>query len=217
MNGNHRTVGLVPAAGLARRLGISSPKELLPVGGRPVIDYSIDHLVEAGVGEIVVVIRSGKEAILDHLSMTYQDIEFTFVYQEGEIGNLIDAIKTARDELKGSTVLFLMPDTVISPNPFRQLPRSEVTLLCFEAAGDSWRNFGVVSPEQGEIIDKPETFVGRVCWGALAWRPSFTERLMAHELLPDALNDAEWSYEVAIEDYRDIGTGEDGDAIDSTR
>jgi dTDP-glucose pyrophosphorylase len=205
---NTRTVGLLPAAGLARRLGdISGPKELIPVDGRPVIDYSVDHLVDTGVDEIVVVIRPSKESIKDHLEHTYPEERFSFVYQEGPIGNLLDAIKAAESAVADSKVLFLMPDTIIQPNPFRSIPPGEVTLLCFEASGDEWRHFGVVSAERHEIIDKPDRFVGQVCWGALAWEPQFTRRVVGHKLLPDALNEADWSHVVSIDSYRDIGTG----------
>lgn len=203
-----RTVGLLPAAGLARRLGnISGPKELIPVEGRPVIDYSVDHLLDTGVDEIVVVIRASKESIRDHLEYAYPDARFAFVYQEGTIGNLLDAIKAAESAVADSRVLFLMPDTIIEPNPFRSIPSSEVALLCFEASGDEWRHFGVVSTERRSIIDKPDVFVGRVCWGALAWEPEFTKRVVGHQLLPDALNAADWSHVVSIDSYRDIGTG----------
>ena len=200
-------VGLIPAAGMARRLGISSPKELLPVDGKPVIEYSVDHLERAGVQRIVVVIREGKEAIRDHLDATYPELEFSYVYQSGDIGNLLDALKVAGEAVAGHRVYFLMPDTVITPNPFPDPTGAEVTMLCFEAPDDSWRHFGVVSDQHGRVIDKPSEFVGSVCWGALMWEPRFTERLLGHSNLTEALNEASWDHAVTIDRYNDIGLG----------
>jgi GTP:adenosylcobinamide-phosphate guanylyltransferase len=203
----HPSIGLIPAAGMARRLGITTPKELVEVDGRPVIEYSVDHMVAAGVGTIVVVIREGKEAIRHHLDARYPEIEFVYVYQSGHIGNLLDALKVACEAIAGHRVLFLMPDTIITPNPFPEHTPAEVTMLCFESRDESWRNFGVVSETHGRVIDKPDEFVGSVCWGALVWGPTFTERLMGHENLTHAINESQWEHVVSIDEYRDIGLG----------
>jgi hypothetical protein len=200
-------IGLIPAAGMARRMGISTPKELFEVDGRAVIEYSVDHMVAAGLRRVVVVIREGKEAIRDHLDAAYPDVEFVYVFQIGTIGNLLDAIKVAVPAVAGYQVYFLMPDTIITPNPFSTLGSAEVTLMCFDAGGEEWRNFGVVSEQFGRIIDKPKEFVGTTCWGALVWGPAFTDRLSAHTNLTEAINEADWTHVVSIDDYRDIGLG----------
>jgi hypothetical protein len=200
-------VGLIPAAGMARRMGISTPKELFEVDGRAVIEYSVDHMVAAGLRRVVVVIREGKEAIRDHLDAAYPDVEFDYVFQVGTIGNLLDAIKVAVPAVAGAHVYFLMPDTIITPNPFSTVGSAEVTLMCFDVDGEEWRNFGVVSEQFGRIIDKPQEFVGNTCWGALVWGPTFTERLSTHTNLTEAINEADWTYVVSIDDYRDIGLG----------
>jgi molybdenum cofactor cytidylyltransferase len=60
--------GLVLAAGLSRRMG--QPKLLLPLGGRPVIRWSVERVLEAGVGPVIVVAgheRAAIEAVLSGL------------------------------------------------------------------------------------------------------------------------------------------------------
>lgn len=60
-------VGVVPAAGYGRRLGRKPcSKEVLLVGGRPVIDYLLDRLVRAGCTEIRVVARPEKTDVVAH-------------------------------------------------------------------------------------------------------------------------------------------------------
>lgn len=200
-------VGLLPAAGAARRLGISSPKELLVADGRPVIDWSVDHLIEADVDRLVVVTRPGKEAIADHLDRRNLPIPVTFVEQHGTVGNLIDALRSARPALGDDTVHLLFPDTVIAPNPFAGAPADEATellLLCHDAGAD-WRHFGVVDPLRRRVIEKPTSFVGSICWGAARWAPSFNDRLVGAGDLTEAINQADWRHLVSIEHYRDIG------------
>jgi dTDP-glucose pyrophosphorylase len=199
-------VGLIPAAGLAQRLGITTPKELLLHEGQAIIDYSIDHLIAAGVGRIVIVIRQGKEAIRDHVEQKYNGFAFEFVYQTGEIGRLIDAIKAAQTTIKGHDVYFCMADTQIKPNPFQPYLGQELLLLCFRASGNEWRHFGVVDTQVRRIVDKPSEFVSDVCWGALVWRPQFTQRIMAASDLTAVMNQADWDYKICIDVYKDIGT-----------
>ncbi|MEZ4681127.1 MAG: NTP transferase domain-containing protein [Caldilineaceae bacterium] len=113
-----KVIGLVPAAGMARRLAIETPKELIMVNNKAVIEYSIDHLIAANVDEVIVIIRVGKEAIKTHLVQKYPHLTLRFVYQSGSIGNLIDAIQAAYQAIRGHTVYFCMADVMMSPNPF---------------------------------------------------------------------------------------------------
>lgn len=49
-----RVTGLVLAAGASSRLG--RPKQLVEVGGRPLVVHAVDALLDGGVEEIVVVV-----------------------------------------------------------------------------------------------------------------------------------------------------------------
>ena len=203
-------LGLIPAAGGGRRLDLSSPKELVAVDGKAVIEYSVDTLLDAGVDKVVVVIREGKEQIRTELQQIYPTAPFEFVYQEPPIGRLLDAIKASYPVIKGHEVYFCMADTIIAPNPFSIHPSEapgEIALLCFHADGDSWRHFGVIDAENSMVVDKPETKITDVCWGALMWRPEFTERLLLADDLTDAINAADWTHRVTIDHYTDIGLG----------
>ncbi len=199
-------VGLVPAAGMAKRLEISTPKELLEFKGKAIIDYSVDNLINTPVDIIVIVIRKGKESIKAHLEKKYPDFKFEFVYQKGEIGNLIDAIKASYQAIKGHQVYFCMADTLVRPNPFQVSCNEELTILCFKTEGDAWKNFGVVDEKAHKIVDKPPEFINNVCWGALIWEPTFTEKIMHTNDLPGLFNQVTWEYIVNIEEYTDIGT-----------
>jgi len=56
-------VALVVAAGRGERLGSQGPKALVPVAGRPMLEWSIEALRAApGIGEIVVALPAGASA-----------------------------------------------------------------------------------------------------------------------------------------------------------
>ena len=200
-------LGLLPAAGKARRLGISSPKELLVHRGRPVIDHSVAHLVQAGVERLVVVSRPDKQEVVDHLVRAWPGLDLVVVDQPEPIGNLLDALVASVAALAGHEVLLLFPDTYLEPNPFTFDGGTELTLLCHDA-GDKWDRFGVVDPVARRVVEKPATDRGhRLCWGAAAWRPEFTERLRGVTTLTDAINQADWRHAQTIALYEDIGLG----------
>lgn len=59
----------MPVAGLGTRLLPATravPKELLPVGGRPVVEHVVEELARSGIERIVFVTAHGKAAIEDH-------------------------------------------------------------------------------------------------------------------------------------------------------
>ncbi len=63
------TKALVPAGGLGTRLRPitrSVPKEMLPLGARPVIQGVADELVAAGATDILIITGQGKRAIENH-------------------------------------------------------------------------------------------------------------------------------------------------------
>jgi UTP--glucose-1-phosphate uridylyltransferase len=63
------TKAIVPAGGLGTRLlpaTKSQPKEMLPVGRKPVVQYVVEELQAAGLGQILIVTGRRKRAIEDH-------------------------------------------------------------------------------------------------------------------------------------------------------
>lgn len=61
-----RVSAVLLAAGLSGRMG--RPKQLLPLGNKPVIRHCIDNIIAAGIQEIVVVVSPHAQAIAEALS-----------------------------------------------------------------------------------------------------------------------------------------------------
>jgi UTP--glucose-1-phosphate uridylyltransferase len=69
------TKAIVPAAGLGTRLlpaTKSQPKEMLPVGRKPVVQYVVEELQAAGLRQILIVTGRPKRAIEDHFDAAPQ-------------------------------------------------------------------------------------------------------------------------------------------------
>ena len=66
---------VIPFAGLGTRMLPATkaiPKELLPVYDRPIIEHVVNEAIAGGVTEIILVTRSGKEAIENHFDANYE-------------------------------------------------------------------------------------------------------------------------------------------------
>ena len=66
---------IIPAAGLGTRFLPATkeqPKEMLPVVGKPVIQYVVEEAVDAGVQDILIVTGRGKRAIEDHFDRSVE-------------------------------------------------------------------------------------------------------------------------------------------------
>lgn len=64
-----------PVAGLGTRFlpaTKATPKEMLPVVDRPLIQYAVDEAIEAGIEQMIFVTGRGKSAIEDHFDIAYE-------------------------------------------------------------------------------------------------------------------------------------------------
>jgi UTP--glucose-1-phosphate uridylyltransferase len=64
-----------PAAGLGTRFlpaTKSSPKEMLPVVDKPLIQYGVEEVVASGINNVIIVTGRGKAAIEDHFDVSYE-------------------------------------------------------------------------------------------------------------------------------------------------
>jgi UTP--glucose-1-phosphate uridylyltransferase len=111
---------VIPCGGLGTRLHPITrwlPKEILPVGLKPVLYWSLDEAADAGLLRAIIVTNPHKP-MLEAVARNYQGpLELEFVPQDHPRG-LGDAFLRARDNLGNSPFLALLPDNLFQgPNP----------------------------------------------------------------------------------------------------
>lgn len=88
------TKAVFPVAGLGTRFlpaTKASPKEMLPIVDKPLIQYAVEEAVAAGITELVFVTSSTKRALEDHFDKSYE------LESELEKKGKIDALKLVRN------------------------------------------------------------------------------------------------------------------------
>ncbi|MCP4325633.1 MAG: NTP transferase domain-containing protein, partial [Alteromonadales bacterium] len=69
------TKAVIPVAGLGTRMlpaTKATPKEMLPIVDKPMIQYIVNECVAAGIKEIVLVTHSSKNAIENHFDKSFE-------------------------------------------------------------------------------------------------------------------------------------------------
>lgn len=124
---------VIPVAGLATRmqpLARAFPKEMLPLGDRPVLHHVVEELIDGGVRHIVFVVSSRAESIeryFHHLPELDQGSQpraesplwnkvlrcsFSFVLQDQPLG-VVDAVNRAQWAVGDHPYLVHMGDSII--------------------------------------------------------------------------------------------------------
>jgi UTP--glucose-1-phosphate uridylyltransferase len=147
---------VIPAAGLGSRLlplTKAIPKEMLPVGDKPVIEHTVRELVASGITDITIVVSGGKGLIQDHFrpnpvlveqlradgKAAYADAveevaelarrgHITYLDQHGPYGNGTPVLNASRN-FGDEPMLVLWPDDVF----VAEVPRAQQLIRAYEA------------------------------------------------------------------------------------
>ncbi|MBC7546392.1 NTP transferase domain-containing protein [Candidatus Saccharibacteria bacterium] len=144
------TKAVIAAAGFGTRFlpqTKAMPKEMLPLIDKPIIQYVVEQLVEAGIQDIIIVSNYSKRAIEDHFDAPNQDLvanllaggpkkqhyldeineianlaNFAFVRQKGPYGSATP-ITNAAHLIGDEPFIYTYADDLItaSPNRFKQM------------------------------------------------------------------------------------------------
>lgn len=114
-------LAIIPAAGFGKRMaGLTRgrAKELLPIHGKPMIDYALEEAIGSGMSKLLIVISPRKEELKEHLTAEWsrRPSPLNFIYQNEPLG-LADAIYRCRNYIENSMFALLLPDNIFIGNP----------------------------------------------------------------------------------------------------
>lgn len=143
---------LVLAGGRGSRLNELSEelnKCMIRIGGRPVIEYSLDAAVDADVDEIIVVVGYRAEAIINAYGNSYKGKRLSYVIQWEQRG-LVHAIECARQAIGSDDfMLFLGDEVMVNPrhaNMLAEFQGGKAFVLC-----------GILNVKDRELIKRTYT------------------------------------------------------------
>jgi UTP--glucose-1-phosphate uridylyltransferase len=170
-----------PAAGLGTRFlpaTKSSPKEMLPLVDKPLIQYSIEEAVASGIESVLIVTGRDKTSIEDHFDISFElehllkekgksemfqtarsiaEIAKIYYTRQQQALGLGHAIYQAKDFVHNEPFAVLLADDVVDAEKPALLQMIEVfdkyqapVIATMQVAGEAISRFGVIDAEEIE-------------------------------------------------------------------
>lgn len=170
---------ILPVAGMGTRLlpaTKSQPKEMLPVGYKPVVQYVVEEMVEQGIDKFLFVTGRKKRSIEDHFDddpelesrigdrsegqddYAARGVEFFYVRQRRPLGNA-DAVRLGREFVGDEPFVVGFGDTIVhsprQPGVVRRMVEAHernaaaATIAVWQVPQEETRRYGVVRPAEG--------------------------------------------------------------------
>ncbi len=142
-----------------RPVSYSTPKHLIPVANKPILQYNIEKVIEAGITEVGLVVSPEMESLYrSQLGDSQWGASITYIHQEDPRG-LAHAVDCARDFTENQPFLVYLGDNLLHSglsemvDDFRKNEPAGSILL---APVDDPERFGVAEIEDGKIVDLVE-------------------------------------------------------------
>jgi glucose-1-phosphate thymidylyltransferase len=165
--------GVILSGGKGTRLApvtLDYPKQLLPVMGKPILFYTIEYLLEAGINEICIIVSPETGGLIEEaVKKRNFPASFEFIYQPEPLG-LAHAVGMSKGFIgEGEDFVVLLGDNLFDKKlnclvtTFKETEASSLVLL---KEVDRPYAFGVVQFDQEtgkaqRLVEKPKTFVSK--------------------------------------------------------
>ncbi|MBQ6916381.1 MAG: phosphocholine cytidylyltransferase family protein [Prevotella sp.] len=216
-------IGVILAAGMAKRLRPltdEKPKCLLEVGGKTLLQRTVDAMISAGVKEFVVVTGYRADMIREFLTVNYQLSIINYIDNvDFEHNNNIFSLWLAMQKLHGQEVLLMDSDILCDPEAVRRVARKTNPALAMQQHELGEEEMKIVVDEAGRITEisktcSPADAIGESV-GIEKMTPAYTEAIY-QELRKMILDEGQIDifYERAFE--RLIPQGHTFEVVDTT-
>ncbi len=152
---------LILAGGFGKRLRPLTeklPKPLLPVAGKPILEYQLEWLSRNGVRDVVLCVGYLREKIEQRLGGRWRDIRIEYSVEEEPLGTG-GALKAAREHVAGTELFIALNGDVITDLDLTPLASEAKDVLGAIAVVQLRSPYGIVAIGEGSrilrFIEKP--------------------------------------------------------------
>lgn len=155
------------------------PKELLPIGTKPVIHYIIEWLVKSGIKDILIVTSQHKKALEDYFDKNYELEEtlikkwktqaleainqpklmanFTFVKQKEQLWTW-HAIMQARPRIQDDFFMVVYGDEIHHPKIYQEMidlhnQSGQAVMFWKQVSPEDISKYGILDIQDNQIVD----------------------------------------------------------------
>lgn len=148
---------IILAAGVSRRLyplTLDTPKSLLKINNKPIIDYQLDALRSIGVSEIILVLGYYKELFIDHIKKNHSDFKLSVVTNHHFFEtNTSYSVWLCQEIAQGDDILLMNADVLFPIELLKRLVVSkQKNLLAVEIKKCGQEEVKVIEGENNRIV-----------------------------------------------------------------
>ncbi len=173
-----KAVILMAGKGTRMAKHYEGPKQLLPVNGKPIVEYVLDAMPSEITEFIFVVGGPHEHCIREHFSSgEYGGKKITFVVQDEQLG-LAHAFGFAKDLVGDDKWIGAVGDDIFDPEGLKEMVSHDLAILASRISNPE--SFGVLVVDEDNnlthAVEKPEEFISDLVFnGAMMMDKEFFE------------------------------------------
>ncbi len=147
-------------------------KSMIPLLEKPIIEYNLEHAVEAEVSEIIIVIGYKGKEIKKYIGEEYRGIPVRYATQKEQRG-LVHAIECAKEAIGNSDFFLMLADEIIPKarikDMVKKFKKEELFAVCgvvYESDKLSiGKTYSAMTNERGRtfrLIEKPKGVINKI-------------------------------------------------------
>lgn len=161
---------IILAAGVSRRLyphTWKSPKCLLKIGNKSIIDFQLGALEKNGVSDITVIVGYYREMIREYLESSYPELNFNFITNHHYFEtNTAFSLSMARDVMQSNPSLLMNADVLYPESLLEKvLKHPEGNVLAVDIKKCGREEVKVIEGGEGTIIAIGKELIEEQCLG----------------------------------------------------
>jgi len=153
---------VILAAGKGKRLmpiTSSRPKPMIPLAGKPLLEYTILGLKDAGISEILLIVGYKEEDIKEYFGngLDKFNVNIEYISQEEQLGTG-HAVSYAKDFVKDTPFLLMYGDLITDPKIFKDIlekfNETKIEGLITLLKVNNPQDYGIISLNSDDFVEK---------------------------------------------------------------
>ena len=140
-------------------------KTLLPLSGRPIIDYVLSTIRGAGITDITIIGNKFIDKIRKHVG---DDVNYVL---EEEPKGVANALQLARDGNEGTPILIWFSDNITNIDLTQEMKEFSSGAILLTREVDNPSDFGIAVVDSGgeivDVVEKPSNDIGNLAIGGI--------------------------------------------------
>ncbi|MEI7579976.1 MAG: bifunctional sugar-1-phosphate nucleotidylyltransferase/acetyltransferase [bacterium] len=160
---------IIPVAGNGTRLyplTLTTPKPLIRILNKPIIEWSIENLIAAGITEVILIISADEkgEKIREFIMSRNFSVKIQFVIQEEQLGTAHALKMTEKLIAPDESFIYIYGDDLYGSKNIQEVIKYDLAMVAKEV--EDYEKWGICQVDDNshlvKIVEKPQEPIGKL-------------------------------------------------------